>query len=178
MIRTVDPAAGRIAALGVALVLLALAAAPAVTSAGEVRVELQSRDGTPVPGVAVVLEGPAGAPARTSGRHSARMDQQDRRFVPQVLVVDTGTSVEFPNSDHVSHQVYSFSPARPFQLPLYKGAPHPPVQFPSPGLVVLGGSSFVSLPAVNPALTILALALRSADHLIGAHASKRGGAAA
>ncbi len=138
MIRTVDPAAGRIAALGVALVLLALAAAPAVTSAGEVRVELQSRDGTPVPGVAVVLEGPAGAPARTSGRHSARMDQQDRRFVPQVLVVDTGTSVEFPNSDHVSHQVYSFSPARPFQLPLYKGAPHPPVQFPSPGLVVLG----------------------------------------
>lgn len=37
----------------------------------------------------------------------------------------------------------------------------------TPGLVVLGGSSFVSLPPVNPALTILALALRAADHIIG-----------
>jgi gluconate 2-dehydrogenase alpha chain len=37
----------------------------------------------------------------------------------------------------------------------------------TPGLVVAGGSTFVSLPAVNPALTILALALRSADALAG-----------
>ncbi len=37
----------------------------------------------------------------------------------------------------------------------------------TPGLVVLGGSSFVSLPPVNPALTILALALRAADNIIG-----------
>jgi gluconate 2-dehydrogenase alpha chain len=35
----------------------------------------------------------------------------------------------------------------------------------TPGLVVLGGSTFVSLPAVNPALTMLALALRSAAAL-------------
>jgi gluconate 2-dehydrogenase alpha chain len=35
----------------------------------------------------------------------------------------------------------------------------------TPGLVVLGGSTFVSLPAVNPALTIVALALRAAEHL-------------
>ena len=44
----------------------------------------------------------------------------------------------------------------------------------TPGLVVLGGSSFVSLPPVNPALTILALALRAADHII----SQNTGAAA
>jgi gluconate 2-dehydrogenase alpha chain len=36
----------------------------------------------------------------------------------------------------------------------------------TPGLVILGGSSFVSLPPVNPALTIIALALRAADHII------------
>jgi gluconate 2-dehydrogenase alpha chain len=35
----------------------------------------------------------------------------------------------------------------------------------TPGLMVLGGSNFVSLPAVNPALTILALALRSGAHI-------------
>jgi gluconate 2-dehydrogenase alpha chain len=36
----------------------------------------------------------------------------------------------------------------------------------TPGLVVVGGSTFASLPAVNPALTILALALRASDGLI------------
>jgi gluconate 2-dehydrogenase alpha chain len=35
----------------------------------------------------------------------------------------------------------------------------------TPGLIVLGGSTFVSLPAVNPALTIVALALRAAEAL-------------
>ena len=58
--------------------------------------------------------------------------------VPRVLVVTVGTKVEFPNSDSVSHEVYSFSPAKRFQLPLYKGAVHPPVTFDKPGLVVLG----------------------------------------
>jgi plastocyanin len=134
----VGPSAGRNRARTAAFLLVASLVLTATAAAGEVRVELQSRDGLPVPGVAVVLEGPAGAPIHATGHHAARMDQQDRRFVPQVLVVDTGTSVEFPNSDHVSHQVYSFSPARPFQLPLYKGAPHAPVTFPTAGLVVLG----------------------------------------
>jgi len=66
------------------------------------------------------------------------MDQRNLAFVPRVLVVAVGTSVEFPNNDSVSHQVYSFSPAKKFQLPLYKGARHPPVTFDQEGLVVLG----------------------------------------
>ena len=49
-----------------------------------------------------------------------------------------GTSVEFPNNDSVSHQVYSFSAAKRFQLPLYRGEAHPPITFDRPGLVVLG----------------------------------------
>ena len=52
--------------------------------------------------------------------------------------VGVGTSVEFPNNDSVSHQVYSFSPAKKFQLPLYKGVQHAPVTFDHEGLVVLG----------------------------------------
>ena len=38
----------------------------------------------------------------------------------------------------MSHQVYSFSSARKFQLPLYRGKPYPPVQFEQPGVVTLG----------------------------------------
>ncbi len=69
---------------------------------------------------------------------TAVMDQRNRTFVPRVLVVGVGTSVEFPNNDTVSHQVYSFSPAKKFQLPLYKGTHHPPITFDREGLVVLG----------------------------------------
>ena len=66
------------------------------------------------------------------------MDQLQMRFVPEVLVAPVGARVSFPNSDSVSHQVYSFSKTKRFQLALYRGSTHAPVQFDEPGLVVLG----------------------------------------
>ncbi len=68
----------------------------------------------------------------------AIMDQVDRAFVPDLLVIPLGSTVGFPNSDSVSHQIYSFSPAKRFQLPLYRGKPYPPVEFDQPGVVTLG----------------------------------------
>jgi plastocyanin len=106
---------------------------------GELEVRVLDRSGLPVPGVVVVVDAgtkPAAKPARE--RVVAVMDQKNRAFVPAVLVVATGTEVAFPNNDSVSHQVYSFSPAKSFQLPLYKGATRPPVRFDQPGLVVIG----------------------------------------
>jgi len=52
--------------------------------------------------------------------------------------VQSGTSVTFPNSDAVSHHVYSFSDTKTFELPLYKGDAYPPVMFDHAGIVVLG----------------------------------------
>ena len=72
------------------------------------------------------------------GHRIAYMDQRNRTFVPHVLPVQTGTWVEFPNSDNIRHQVYSTSPAKRFQLPLYTGKPAFPVQFDKPGVVELG----------------------------------------
>lgn len=93
--------------------------------------------GNPVPNVAVFVdsETPPAAPA-TSAR--ATMDQVDTRFVPHLLVVQAGTSVDFPNSDTVAHHVYSFSKPNAFILPLYKGDVHPPVKFEHAGIVTLG----------------------------------------
>lgn len=68
----------------------------------------------------------------------SRMDQVDLAFAPAVLVVPVGSHIAFPNSDVVSHQVYSFSPAKRFQLPLYRGKPYPPITFDVPGIVTLG----------------------------------------
>ncbi len=117
---------------------MALAATTAAR-AGDLNVSVQDRAGHPVADVVVtaVPNAGAGRPARVD-RAEAIMDQQNLAFVPQVLVVAVGSDVRFPNNDMVSHQVYSFSAAKRFQLPLYKGAVHPPVNFDRPGLVVLG----------------------------------------
>ena len=68
----------------------------------------------------------------------AVLDQKNRTFVPHVLPIQTGTAVIFPNSDNVKHQVYSFSPAKRFQLPLYAGTPQGPLVFDKPGVVTVG----------------------------------------
>jgi hypothetical protein len=66
------------------------------------------------------------------------MDQRDTRFQPHILIIQKGTTVEFPNSDVVAHHVYSFSKPNDFVLPLYKGDPHEPVMFERDGIVTLG----------------------------------------
>src|ERR1700677_4813732 len=66
------------------------------------------------------------------------IDQVDKQFVAYVTPVYVGSSVKFPNNDNIRHQVYSFSPAKRFDLPLYAGTDAPPVVFDTPGVVVLG----------------------------------------
>ncbi len=69
---------------------------------------------------------------------AAILDQINLTFVPDLIVIPVGSTVEFPNSDSVSHQIYSFSPTKRFQLPLYHGKPYPPVHFDQAGIVTLG----------------------------------------
>jgi hypothetical protein len=66
------------------------------------------------------------------------IDQVNSEFVPYVKVVTAGADVTFPNKDNIRHQVYSFSPAKKFELPLYAGRAAAPVKFDKPGVVVLG----------------------------------------
>jgi plastocyanin len=86
---------------------------------------------------AVVYAVPEGRPLPLA-RKTAVMDQRNRMFVPHVLPVQTGTAVHFPNSDDVRHHVYSFSAAKTFQLPLYKGRPANPELFDRAGVATLG----------------------------------------
>jgi len=112
---------------------------PLAAVATELRVTVALADGTPLAD-AVVVADPASSAAvdARARRPRAVMDQRNLQFVPEILVIRTGTSVEFPNSDQVLHQVYSFSGAKKFQLSLYAGRQHDPVVFDKPGLVVLG----------------------------------------
>lgn len=107
--------------------------------AAELSVEVRDGEGIGI-SEAVVYAIPLDGAAQESARSDAIMDQRDRKFVPHVLPVQAGTRVSFPNSDDVRHQVYSFSAAKRFQIPLYEGKPPNPIVFDRPGAVALGCS--------------------------------------
>jgi plastocyanin len=124
---------------GVLMAPLALCLWAAAGGAAVLRVDVLDRDGAPVNDVVIVAT-PRHAPdtpALTAPSHAV-MDQIERQFVPRILVIRTGTPVDFPNSDNIAHQVYSFSPAKRFQLSLYRGRVYPPLVFDKAGLVVIG----------------------------------------
>lgn len=135
------PPAARRAGLAAALcavlcaLLWAAGATPAV--AGSVQVRVLDGTGAPVRDAVVFLDSPqASRLARPLA--GAEIGQRQRQFEPAVLVVPVGTQVAFPNRDTVRHHVYSFSPAKKFELKLYAGTPANPVLFDKPGVVVLG----------------------------------------
>ena len=118
--------------LGCAGALLAASA-----QAADVQVQVQDASGRSVADAVVFLESEQ---ARRQVRPVAglEMAQNHKQFVPQVLIVPVGSEVRFPNHDTVRHHVYSFSPAKKFELKLYAGTPAQPVRFEQSGVVVLG----------------------------------------
>ena len=121
-----------------ALLALGLLAARGPAAAAEIAAVVKDHDGRPVAD-AVVVAVPAEGAARSAPSAAPEIvDQVDMQFVPRVKPVLVGSSVFFPNKDNLSHQVYSFSPAKQFELTLYAGTPARPVVFDKPGAVVLG----------------------------------------
>ncbi|HTT01248.1 MAG TPA: carboxypeptidase regulatory-like domain-containing protein [Steroidobacteraceae bacterium] len=112
-------------------------APPARAGSGNVSVSVLQTDGKPVVGAIITLHA-LDAALRPAPPMRAAMDQINLAFEPDVLVISVGSTVEFPNTDTTRHQVYSFSAAHPFQLPLYRGKPYPPEHFDRAGLVTLG----------------------------------------
>ena len=101
-------------------------------------VGVTDRDGQPVGDVVIYATKNSVDDDQRPHPITAVMDQIDTNFVPHILIAQAGALIEFPNSDNISHHVYSFSEARPLELPLYKGTTHPPLLFDVPGLVILG----------------------------------------
>ncbi len=67
----------------------------------------------------------------------AVMEQKELSFVPHVLAIQVGTTVEFPNSDPLSHNVFSISEAKRFNLGLYTRGTIRRLKFEKPGVVEL-----------------------------------------
>jgi plastocyanin len=123
-------------ALAAALSLVGVSlAAPAW--AGDLVVALRQADGKPVAD-AVVMVRVAGAHGPAKFSWPMRMSQRNMQFDPFVLIVPAGTDVVFPNFDTVLHHVYSFSPAKTFELKLYGRDQARSVNLDKPGVVAIG----------------------------------------
>ncbi len=120
------------------LLMLAVAASVTHVAAGTLSSLVKDASGKPVSDVVVYAMPTSGARPAAARTPRAAVDQVDREFVPHVKAVQVGTDVMFPNKDNIRHHVYSFSPAKTFELPLYRGTPANPVKFDRAGVVVLG----------------------------------------
>lgn len=114
-----------------------LAVVPVVEAAG-LAARVTGADGKPAADAVVIAVPESGVPVRSGKPTTEVVDQVGKEFTPYVKVIRVGSSVSFPNKDNVRHHVYSFSPAKTFELPLYKGTPAEPVQFDKPGIVRIG----------------------------------------
>lgn len=119
-----------------ALVILFCLIAALPAHAGRLAVQVFDDKQEPLPDAVVYLmAGQTNAPPAAEGYE---VEQRGKMFHPFVTVLPVGTQVRFPNRDGIGHQVYSFSPAKNFQLPLSEQETTGTVTFDQPGLVTLG----------------------------------------
>jgi plastocyanin len=65
------------------------------------------------------------------------MDQRNLEFVPHVLPILVGATVDFPNNDKVDHNVFSMSRTKKFNLGSYTAGESKSIVFDKPGIVEL-----------------------------------------
>lgn len=119
------------ACVPVVLALCSMASATASAAEGELRgvARVASR---PEPNVVVWLETSSG-PVATAAPEPV-LDQRNLQFLPQVLAVRVGTTVKFPNTDRVFHNVFSFKDGKQFDLGVYPVGAVKHVRFDRPGV--------------------------------------------
>ena len=123
--------------LVVAGIGLALAFATGAARAGTLDIRVLA-DGKGLEDAVVSATPLDGAPPPAKAGVKQTMMQQSQQFSPFVLPVQVGTTIEFPNHDPFRHHVYSFSPAKVFELKLYGGGETQQVTFDKEGAVALG----------------------------------------
>ena len=120
------------------LLALALAGAASPLAATPLAVRVVDSSGHPVRDAVVTFQ-PAGNAARAPrGGGRFVVSQKNLKFQPFLTIVPVGADVSFPNLDPTKHHVYSFSPAKRFELKLFARDQSRTVLFDKPGVVALG----------------------------------------
>ena len=100
-------------------------------------VQVVDKSGAPIQDAYVELI-PKNGVVNPQSKDKMIIDQVDKEFVPMVSAVPVGTTVFFPNSDNIQHQIYSFSSAKNFDLPLYGSSDVNSILFDKSGIVSMG----------------------------------------
>lgn len=127
----------RISVLALALAGL-LASAASAASTGSVRVEIKDPKGAPVSDAVASLTALANPITPTPPAEPVVILQDKEDFEPYVTPLVVGSRVSFPNRDKVDHHVFSFSKAKSFDIPLYRGEARELITFDQPGIVRIG----------------------------------------
>jgi plastocyanin len=102
--------------------------------------EVVDQDGHPVTNAVVSLASASGSMPAASSRlaNEKTIDQRNETFLPLVTIVPKGGRVLFANHDQTTHQVYSFSAVKRFEITLARGETSPPFVFDTAGVAALG----------------------------------------
>lgn len=143
----------RLPSLAVALLLMALIPSrlTAATVSGKVAF-VAKRGQNPVAAETLLWLESAG---RTSPRKPApfQMVTRGKALLPHVLAIPVGSTVEFPNDDPISHNLFSLSPGNAFDLGLYRKGAGKTYKFDKPGLVNVYCNVHPNMSAVIHVLT-------------------------
>lgn len=142
MIRALRLALSRIVPAGLGLLL-----AVQTAQAAPLTVRVVDSAGHPIRDAVVTLRPVQGAAPRPALASSYRISQQNMQFQPFVSVIPVGATVAFPNFDPFRHHVYSFSPARTFELRLFARDQTRSVTFDRAGVVAIGCNIHDSMSA-------------------------------
>ena len=119
------------------LVFMPLASAQTVDISAHVRVTKArgaSRSTRQSSADVVVWLTPKGNPPAPRAQQNYTLAQKDKQFIPHILVVRTGSSVDFPNLDPFYHNVFSLFNGKRFDLGLYEAHTHRAVLFDRDGV--------------------------------------------
>jgi plastocyanin len=97
------------------------------------RVTVTEADGKPVTAADVIVY--VVGFDEPGGTGLATIQQKGRKFVPDLVAITKGDSVDFPNEDSFLHNVFSQSPPRRFDLGSFKKGDHKQKQFDTTGVV-------------------------------------------
>jgi hypothetical protein len=158
--------------IGVALLSLTLARAQNVDVTAHVTVQANAgsdgahrKDGPTSAGVVVWLVPmqPDSRPASSGHPGPFRLLQKDKMFTPHLLVVPTGSSVDFPNEDPFFHNVFSLFNGKRFDLGLYDSGTSRAVHFDREGVSYIFCNIHPEMGAIVLALSTSYYAVSAAD---------------
>jgi plastocyanin len=108
---------------------------------------LRIAGGAPGGALAFVTLEPLDRKWRPRKKKERVMEQRERQFGPRLMLIPVGSTVSFPNFDTVFHNVFSTSPAGPFDLGLYKQNQSRGMTFTDEGIVRIGCNLHANMSA-------------------------------